>query len=206
VRLALVRVPRPVAGAEPEAPLPAVGELAGVEVVAHAGGPLRADAALVLAAAPDRVTVGAAEVLRAFAAGGGPILGIGGGFAALCEAGLLPGRVSVAPAGTAGAPTHVRVEGRATPFTWAIPAGRVVALAAPPAAGYRAPELPALEAAGRVILRYCDAAGAPHDGRGHHAVAGVCDPSGRVVGLLSDPALENQVLASLRLGPTRRSK
>jgi len=206
VRLALVRVPRPLADAvAPAAPLPAVGELAGVEVVAHAGGPLRADAALVLAAAPEEATADAAAVLCAFAAAGGPILGIGAGFATLCEAGLLPGRVSAA-AGTAGAPTHVRIEGRATPFTWAIPAGRVVALAARPAGRYRAAELAALEAEGRVILRYCDAAGGPGEGRGRHAIAGVCDAAGRVVGLLSDPALENQVLASLRLGPARGRK
>jgi phosphoribosylformylglycinamidine synthase len=198
VRVVLVRVRRPDAAPEPAPSLAAA--LAEVEVVAHAGGALRGDAALVLRDDAAEAVPDTAAELRAFAAGGGAILGIGAGFAALCEAGLLPGEVMVGPL-VAAAPTHVRVEGRATPFTWAIPAGRVVALAGRPAARYRPATLPALEAAGQVILRYCDGAGgAARGGRGAHAVAGICDTAGRVVGLLSDPALEQQVIASLRLG------
>jgi phosphoribosylformylglycinamidine (FGAM) synthase-like amidotransferase family enzyme len=125
------------------------------------------------------------------------VLGIGGGFAALCAAGLLPGTIGPWAAQPA-APTHARVEGRATPFTWAIPAGRVVRLSGAPAVRYLPPpDLPALETAGRVVLRYCDAAGgAAADGA---AVAGVCDARGTIVGLLSTAGLGAQLVASLRL-------
>jgi phosphoribosylformylglycinamidine (FGAM) synthase-like amidotransferase family enzyme len=185
VRVALVRATGDVA--------PLDG-LAGEELVEHAGGALDADAVIVTGADD-----GALEALRAFARDGRPVLGIGGGFSALCAAGLLPGALEARAAQPAApAPTHARVEGRATPFTWAIPAGRVVRLGGAPAARYLPPpELPALETAGRIVLRYCDAAGgASADGA---AVAGVCDARGTVVGLLSTAGLGAQLIASLRL-------
>jgi phosphoribosylformylglycinamidine synthase I len=69
------------------------------------------------------------DAVRAFAAAGGPVLGICNGFQILCEAGLLPGAL------TRNASlrfechfVHVRLEGKPTPFTSAIPAGRVLRL------------------------------------------------------------------------------
>jgi phosphoribosylformylglycinamidine synthase len=189
VRVALV------SAAGDVAPLDGLAGDAPVELVDHAGGPFDADAVIVTGA--DDAALAA---LRAFAGRGRPVLGIGGGFAALCAAGLLPGALE--PRDTqppAPAPTHARVEGRATPFTWAIPAGRVVRLPGAPAVRYYLPpsDLPALETAGRVVLRYCDAAGgAAADGA---AVAGVCDARGSVVGLLSTAGLGAQLIASLRL-------
>jgi phosphoribosylformylglycinamidine synthase len=153
---------------------------------------------------------GALSALRDFARGGGHVLGLGGGVAWLCAAELLPGAVAEADAGAASPTTHVRVEGRATAFTWAIPAGRILPLAAPPVrAHYAAPDadVAALAARGRVILRYCDSSGgvgrAP-DGAHAAAVAGLADESGRVVGLLAPTAtsldgdLGRQLLTCLR--------
>jgi phosphoribosylformylglycinamidine synthase subunit PurQ / glutaminase len=53
--------------------------------------------------------------------------------------------------------------------------------------------LAALEAAGQVVLRYCDEAGEPtqqypaNPNGSLHAAAGVCDPSGRIFGLMPHP-------------------
>jgi hypothetical protein len=102
------------------------------------------------------------RAIEAFARAGGPVLGIGAAFQSLCALGLLPGRV-VARAGGVPGPeiSYLRVEGRPTPFTSAIPAGRVLR-SAPALARleYQTAEPEALRARGQVIFRYCDAAGA----------------------------------------------
>ncbi len=144
------------------------------------------------------------ESLRAFARAGGKLLGLGDGVAWLCAAGLLPGGIAM---GDGDAPaTHVRVEGRATPFTWAIPAGRIVALAAPARTHrYDAPDadVAALAGQGRIVLRYCDGSGGVA-GAYAAAVAGLCDETGHVVGLVAPTtaelacALGRQLRACLR--------
>jgi phosphoribosylformylglycinamidine (FGAM) synthase-like amidotransferase family enzyme len=151
------------------------------------GAPLDADVVVVppgLAAAP---TADALDALRRFARGGGNVLGLADGVRWLCAAELLPGEVLDAEEGAP--PTHVRVEGRATAFTWAIPAGRIVALTASATpARYAAPtsELTALAAHGRIVLRYCDASGGVARGGPRDAsVAGLSDETGRIVGLLA---------------------
>jgi phosphoribosylformylglycinamidine (FGAM) synthase-like amidotransferase family enzyme len=158
-----------------------------------------------LAGAP---TSEALEALRAYARGGGKLLGLADGVAWLCAAALLPG--SIDPASATDAPTHVRVEGRATPFTWAIPAGRIVPIEPPPPRSrFAAPdiEIAALTSRGQIVLRYCDASGGLGAARaGEHAasVAGVSDESGKVVGVLApstagfDTDLGRQLLACLR--------
>jgi phosphoribosylformylglycinamidine (FGAM) synthase-like amidotransferase family enzyme len=173
-------------------------------VTAAPGAPLRADAAVITGAAPVGEEGAARAWLRDFADAGGSVLGIGPGVAVLCAAELLPGHVAPLAA-AATRPTHVRVEGRATPFTWAIPAGRVLGVeAGAVTARLVDPDPVALESAGRVILRYCDAAG----GVEADSVAGVCDGAGRVVGLFPGAtalagtlrgSLGRQLLASLRL-------
>jgi phosphoribosylformylglycinamidine (FGAM) synthase-like amidotransferase family enzyme len=149
-------------------------------VMCPAGAPIEGDAAVITEAAPDGDEDATAASLRAFAGAGGWVLGIGPGVAMLCAARLLAGRIE--PASAAVAPrTHVRVEGRATSFTWAIPAGRVLEVdAGVPSARYVDPDPAGLESAGRVVLRYCDGAG----GIDGDSVAGVCDAEARVVGLL----------------------
>jgi phosphoribosylformylglycinamidine (FGAM) synthase-like amidotransferase family enzyme len=172
-------------------------------------GPFVADVVVVMAGLADDAVANPrrelVDALRAFAAGGGAVLGLGAGAALLCAAELLPG--GVVEGGPASPTTHVRVEGRATPFTWAIPAGRILALGdgAQPGPVYALSDeaLEPLEAAGRVVLRYCDHAGgvARTSAAG---VAGLCDEAGRVVAVLAPLTtaqggpLARQILACLR--------
>jgi phosphoribosylformylglycinamidine synthase len=167
------------------------------------GAPLAADVVVVPPGAAP--AAGAGEALRDFVGRGGRVLALGDGVALLCAAELLPGGVTTAPA---PATTHVRVEGRATPFTWAIPAGRILPLAGAPAIRYAASpdDVGALAARGRVLFRYCDASGGlAATGEPAGSVAGLCDDTGRVVGILSgishalDCALGGQIRACLGL-------
>jgi len=139
----------------------ALGE--GAEVVRLDGGGDARCAAIVVC---GRLTSDAGEgrAVLEFARGGGPVLGVAEGFEALCALGLLPGRVTVPPADEGGPErAHVRVEGRATPFTSAIPAGRVMRFDGAATVGlrYEIGEPEALESRGQVVFRYCDAAGGP---------------------------------------------
>ncbi len=143
---------------------------------------------------PVVVDVKAAIVaaIREFAAAGGPVLGIGGGFRFLCETGLLDGAVSP-HSEFESRRVHVIVEGRPTPFTQAIPAGRHLAMPLLQADGcYAHDDVAQLEADGRVVFRYCtddgevdDDCANPNGSVGN--IAGVCNPVGNVVGLAPHP-------------------
>jgi len=151
--------------------------------------------------------------IDAFARAGGPVLAIGAGVRVLCRLGQLPGQVneSAREDGASGpVVSHVRVEGRATPFTSAIPAGRVLrwtpavaaarAAAAPATLEWQLPDLAALSTRGQVIFRACDAAGGT---RRHSSIAGVSNQRGNVLGLLAPVEIVagdgEQLLRSLRL-------
>lgn len=143
------------------------------------GAPLEAD---VIVVPPGAARLdGAPAALREYVGRGGRLLALGDGVGLLCAAELLPGAVTTEPA----AATHVRVEGRATPFTWAIPAGRILPLG--PASAHRwtgsDEDVTALASGGRVLFRYCDASGGL-TASSTAAVAGLCDDTGRVVGIL----------------------
>jgi phosphoribosylformylglycinamidine (FGAM) synthase-like amidotransferase family enzyme len=147
----------------------------------------------------------ALDALRGFAGAGGRLLALGDGVAWLCAAALLPGTVTA----EAAPRTHVRVEGRATPFTWAIPAGRILALAGAPGHRFTADDaqVEALAASGRIVLRYCDSSGGLSRSEVRAAtVAGLSDETGRIVGILSgvshalDCALGRQLNACLARG------
>lgn len=175
------------------------------------GGPFTVDVVVVAGLADDAVANprrALVDALRAFVAGGGAVLGLGTGAALLCAAELLPG--GVVEGGPMPPTTHVRVEGRATPFTWAIPAGRILALGdgarSGPVYALSDEALEPLEAAGRVVLRYCDHAGGVARTSAARAagVAGLCDEAGRVVAVLAPLTtapggpLARQILACLR--------
>ncbi len=133
---------------------------------------------------------------------GGLILGICNGFQVLVRAGLIPG----GPDDCMATLTHndsgrfesrwvrmVATPGRSPFVTDADPIELPVAhgegkfLLADPSA------LPALEAAGQVVFRYADEAGRPtqaypaNPNGSPGAVAGVCDPTGRIFGLMPHP-------------------
>jgi phosphoribosylformylglycinamidine synthase subunit PurQ / glutaminase len=142
------------------------------------------------------------DALRRFHARGGLILGICNGFQVLVKAGLLPG----GPASGGATLTHnesghfesrwVRLAPTPglSPFvTGSVPIELPVAhgegkfLLADPTA------LAALESAGQVVLRYVDRSGRPtqsypaNPNGSPGAVAGVCDPTGRIFGLMPHP-------------------
>lgn len=133
--------------------------------------------------------------VRAFAADGGPVLGICNGFQVLLEAGLLPGAM-LRNAGLRFRCTWVslRVESTRTPFTAALREGQVLRMPIAHGEGnYHAPDplLHTVEASGQVVLRYCDAHGRvvpeanPNGSRRN--IAGVCSPAGNVLGLMPHP-------------------
>ena len=130
-----------------------------------------------------------------FAARGGPLLGICNGFQVLCEAHLLPGALLR----NRDLKFHcehvsVRVEQTNTPFTAAARRGQVLNLPIAHGEGNYfadAETVAALESSGRVIFRYCDAAGQVTDTANPngslHAIAGICNEGRNIVGLMPHP-------------------
>ncbi|MGH2400075.1 MAG: phosphoribosylformylglycinamidine synthase subunit PurQ, partial [bacterium] len=133
--------------------------------------------------------------VRAFAASGGPVLGICNGFQVLLEAGLLPGamlRNQVLKFQCK--PVFVRVESTRTPFTRELREGQILQMPIAHGEGnYYAPEplLATIQDSGQVAFRYCDAHGRvvpeanPNGSRNN--IAGVCAPQGNVLGLMPHP-------------------
>ena len=133
--------------------------------------------------------------VKAFAAQGGPVLGICNGFQILQEAGMLPGamlrnrRVKFL-----SQPVHIRVERDDTIATAGVPAGTVLTMPIAHGEGnFFLPdaELDRLEADRQVVFRYVDAAGRLDDAANVNgsarAIAGVCNPGRNVVGLMPHP-------------------
>jgi phosphoribosylformylglycinamidine synthase len=137
----------------------------------------------------------AMESVAAFAAAGGPVLGICNGFQVLLEAGLLPGAVRV----NRGLryvcrDVFLRVENTETAFTRLYERGSVVRMPIGHMEGnYTAPPetLDALEREGRVAFRYCDADGRVTDEANPNGaaanIAGITNREGNVVGLMPHP-------------------
>ncbi|HZS40494.1 MAG TPA: phosphoribosylformylglycinamidine synthase subunit PurQ [Polyangia bacterium] len=131
--------------------------------------------------------------VKEFAERGGPVLAICNGFQIACEAGLLDGAL------TRNASLHFEcrdvylvVEGKPTPWTSGIPAGRLLRVPIAHAEGrFVHPDLAAVEKEGRVMFRYVDAGGGeteaanPNGSMGN--VAGISNARGNVVGLMPHP-------------------
>lgn len=136
--------------------------------------------------------------VQAFAAEGGPVLGICNGFQVLCEAGLLPGAlVPNANLAFLSRPVDVRVESVVTPFTAAFAPGAIFRVPIAHGQGrYVAPPevLDQLEAEGQVVLRYVD----DNPNGSMHAIAGVMNDGRNVVGMMPHP----ERAASTILGET----
>jgi len=187
-----VHVLRHVLGQEVVAVWHGETSLGGLDAVILPGGFAYGDylrAGAIAATAPIMTAV------RAFAAGGGPVLGICNGFQVLLEAGLLPG----AMLRNRGLQflcrmVHVRVESTRTPFTGRLREGQVLRLPIAHGEGnYYAPPavLATVEEAHQVVFRYCDGDGrvtpeANPNGSLRH-IAGVCSPQGNVLGLMPHP-------------------
>jgi len=135
--------------------------------------------------------------VRAFAADGGPVLGICNGFQILCEAGLLPGVLRPnRQLEFVCADVTVTVESDRTPFTAALTPGEELVIPIKHGEGnwVTDPELHAeLVARGQIVLRYTEDVNGSLD-----RVAGVANEDGNVLGLMPHP--EHAVDALL--GPT----
>jgi phosphoribosylformylglycinamidine synthase len=135
-----------------------------------------------------------AEVTR-LADDGLPVLGICNGFQILCEAGLLPG-VLLQNAGLRFVcrPIHLEVSSTDSILTRAAEPGQVLRIPLNSYEGnYTAPPdvLADLEAADRVVLRYCHPDGTVSDDANpngsDHNVAGIANQRGNVAGLMPHP-------------------
>lgn len=139
------------------------------------------------------------DAVRRHAARGGLVLGVCNGFQILCEAGLLPGvLMRNSQLRFIARTVHLRVENSNTPFTRRYNAGAVIEVPVAHGEGnYAADEetLKRLEGEGRVLFRYCDAAGRITDednvNGAVNAIAGIVSENGRVLGMMPHP--ENHV-------------
>jgi phosphoribosylformylglycinamidine synthase subunit PurQ / glutaminase len=130
-----------------------------------------------------------------FARRGGPVLGICNGFQVLLEAGLLPG----AMLRNRDLKFHcehvwVRAEQTDTPFTLRAAPGQVLRIPIAHGEGnyFAEPDvIQALESSGRIVFRYCDATGRVTDAANPNGslnnIAGICNESRNVVGLMPHP-------------------
>jgi phosphoribosylformylglycinamidine synthase I len=126
------------------------------------------------------------EAVRAFAGGGGLVVGICNGFQILCEAGLLPGVLRPnASLSFVCRDVALRVEHADTPFTSRCREGQrlVIPVKHHDGAWFAPPALlPELEERGQILLRYEDNPnGAVAD------VAAVTNEAGNVMGLMPHP-------------------
>jgi phosphoribosylformylglycinamidine synthase len=135
------------------------------------------------------------ESVIAFAEAGKPVIGICNGFQVLCESHLLPGAlVRNASLQFRCEWVYLRREGGSSPWVDAIPQGAVLRVPISHGEGnyYADPEtLDRLEAAGRVVFRYCDAAGnvtpeANPNGSARN-IAGIINDRGNVLGMMPHP-------------------
>jgi phosphoribosylformylglycinamidine synthase len=133
--------------------------------------------------------------VKAFAAQGGPVLGICNGFQILQEAGMLPGAMlRNRTVKFLSQPVHIRVERDDTIATAGVPVGTVMTMPIAHGEGnFFLPddELDRLEAKGQVVFRYVDPSGRLDDtanvNGSARAIAGVCNPGRNVVGLMPHP-------------------
>ena len=167
-------------------------DLKGADVVILPGGFAHGD--YLRTGAMARFSPIMAEV-RAFAARGGPVLGICNGFQILLEAGLLPGAMLRNRSLQYRCEhVHVRVEQTDTPFTSAAKPSQVLRIPIGHGEGnYFAPAdlLERIEANRQVVLRDSDPAGRLDDewnpNGSVNAIADVCNDARNVVGMMPHP-------------------
>jgi phosphoribosylformylglycinamidine synthase len=135
------------------------------------------------------------QAVKAFAARGGPVIGICNGFQVLLETGLLPGAMLRNRSLQFQCEhVHVRVEQTDTPFTRACVAGQVLRLPIAHGEGnwYAPPDVVAqVERDRQVVFRYAAADGAVRPDVNPNGsvnnVAGLCNATRNVVGLMPHP-------------------
>jgi phosphoribosylformylglycinamidine synthase len=126
---------------------------------------------------------------------GTPVLGICNGFQVLCETELLPGVLQRnASLQFVCSDVWLKVENASTFFTNRYRKDEIIRIHVAHGDGnyFAAKEtLDELEASGRVVLRYVDPQGnvtaAANPNGAQRNIAGICDPSGRILGLMPHP-------------------
>ena len=142
------------------------------------------------------------SAVKRFAAAGGPVMGICNGFQILCEAGLLPGAL-MRNAGLRYLckQIHLRTETADSPFTNTLIRGEVLRMPIGHMEGNYfcdAPTLAELNRDGRVVFRYCTAAGAvtpeanPNGSLGN--IAGILSEGRNVLGMMPHPDRSSEAL------------
>jgi phosphoribosylformylglycinamidine synthase subunit PurQ / glutaminase len=135
------------------------------------------------------------QAVQAFAAAGGPVLGICNGFQILCEAGLLPGAL-VRNRSLQFRCEHVFLQTATadSPFTNRIPAGKHLRIPIAHGEGcYFADEatIARLKANQQILWRYVDAKGQATESANPNGsldnIAGVCNEQRNVAGLMPHP-------------------
>jgi phosphoribosylformylglycinamidine synthase subunit PurQ / glutaminase len=138
--------------------------------------------------------------VKSFAERGGPVLAICNGYQIACEAGLLDGALTRnASLHFECRDVHLLVEGKPTPWTRAIPAGRVLRIPIGHAEGrFVHSDVAQLEKEGRVVFRYVDPTGGESDAANPNGsmanIAGTCNARGNVVGLMPHPERASEAL------------
>ncbi|MDD5542100.1 MAG: phosphoribosylformylglycinamidine synthase subunit PurQ [Acidobacteriia bacterium] len=142
------------------------------------------------------------KAVRAFAEGGGLVLGICNGFQILCESGLLPGAL-MRNRGLKFVCRHVylRTENNALPFTQRLSAGQVLKIPIAHMEGNyyaSADTLDELESQGRVVFRYSTPEGAIDEAANPNGaarnIAGICNRAGNVMGMMPHPERASESL------------
>lgn len=142
------------------------------------------------------------QAVQAFAAKGGPVLGICNGFQILCEAGLLPGALIRNRSLQFRCETiYLRTENANTAFTNQIPAGKLLRVPIAHGEGcYFADTvtLTQLNERKQVLWRYVNAKGETADMANPNgsveSIAGICNEQGNVAGLMPHPERASEPL------------
>lgn len=140
--------------------------------------------------------------VKAFAEKGGRVLGICNGFQILQEAGMLDGAMlRNRNVKFLSQKVHIRVEATDTVATCGLKPGDVVGLPIAHGDGNLYLDdgsLSRIEAEGRVVFRYCDAAGQVSDeanvNGSRNSIAGICNQSRNVVALMPHPERASEAI------------
>ena len=142
------------------------------------------------------------QAVQAFAANGGPVLGICNGFQILCEAGLLPGAL-IRNRSLQFRCEHIflRTATADSPFTNQIPAGQILRVPIAHGEGCYfadADALAKLKANHQILWQYCNTQGELTDAANPNGslenIAGICNERRNVAGLMPHPERASEPL------------